>query len=216
MSRIIYFIGICCFIQGLNAQNNLDILTVSARYTSPSAYDSVLTGNAQETGAFVGLTVPIPLNKKTIIYNSLNYFYFHVNNEPNIKNNLADPINLHGYIFRTGIIQRLNNKQSLQLLIAPRYMTDTKGNSAEKFQLGGLFMYEKVFSEKLTMGFGSIYNQEEFGPYLVPIVNVNWKPTEHFSITGLLPIYAKINYHINKKLTTGISHFGPMVSGQLA
>ena len=191
-----------------NAQDFLDILTLSGRYTSPTEYDSSLSGNAQEKGSFIGITVPIPLSKKTIIYNSLNHFYFQVNNDADLNDNLADPIKLNAFILRTGLIQRFSDGKSIQLLVAPRFMTDGKGEAAEKFQFGGLAMYENIFSDKLTMGFGAMYNQEEFGPYFIPLVNLKWKPVEKFSIAGLLPIYAKINYHMSEKFTTGISHFG--------
>lgn len=189
-------------------QGTLDILTLSGRLTSPSNYESTLNGTAQETGSFLGLTVPIPLSEKTIIYNSLNYFYFNVDQEPQFDASIMNPINLHGFILRTGLIQRLDNGQSIQALLAPRFMTDMQGSNKRNFQMGALLMYEKVFSDHLTMGFGSMYNQECFGPYLVPIVNLNWQISNKFSISGLLPIYAKIKYQHNEKLALGISHFG--------
>jgi hypothetical protein len=196
-------------VQLITAQNSLDILTLSGRYASPCEYDSLLSGNAKETGGFAALTVPIPLaNKKTIIYNSLNYFYFHVDNDPILSDDVADPFDLHGFILRTGIIQRLSNGRSIQFLLAPRYMSDMKGGGMDNFQFGFLAMYEKKFSEKLTMGFGGMFNQEFFGPYFVPLVNLNWMITERFSITGLLPIYGKIKYRVNSKFSAGISHFG--------
>lgn len=195
-------------IQLISAQNSLDILTISGRYTTPQEYDSSLIGKAQESGSFVGLTVPIPISKKTIFVNSLNYFYFHVNNEPELADNLVDPINLHGFILRSGILQRFNNGQSIQLLLAPRFMTDMQGGGMDNFQFGGLAMYEKVFSETLTMGFGGMYNQEFFGPYFVPIINLNWHVTDRISIAGMLPVYAKIKYKFNDKFSAGISHFG--------
>jgi hypothetical protein len=194
--------------QMLYAQNNLDILTLSGRSAFPTGYDSVHSGKARESGSFIGLTVPVPLSEKTIIYNSLNYFYFHVNNEPVLADSLADPINLHGFILRTGIIQRFSNGRSLQLLLSPRWMSDMKGGGLDNVQMGGLVMYEKIFSDKLTMGFGAMYNQECYGPYFVPLVNLNWQLSERLSIAGMLPVYAKIKYKAGDKLTVGISHFG--------
>lgn len=208
MKHLIISLFLSCFVQLLTAQNYLDILNITGRYTTPAPYDSVLTGNAQETGTTIGLTVPIPISKKTIFYSSLNYFYFHVDNKPETGKNIANPINLHAYILRTGIIQRLGNGKSLQLLIAPRFMSDYENIGTKNLQLGGLAAYEKIYSDNLTLGFGVNYNYEEFGHYIVPIVNLKWYVFEKVSITGVLPIYSKINYHFSKKLTAGICHFG--------
>ena len=69
-------------------------------------------------------------------------------------------------------------------------------------------MDEKKFNDNLTMGFGAMFNTDFFGPYLVPLVNLNWHITDRVSITGMLPIYSKIKYKVSDKFTAGISHFG--------
>lgn len=192
----------------LSAQNSLDILTISGRYGTPESYDSLLSGKAAESGFFGGLTVPVVINKKTIWYNSLNYFYFHVANEPELPATIANPINLHGFILRTGLYQKFDKGRGMQLLFAPRLMSDLVSVEGSSFQFGGLFMYEKKYSEALTMSFGLMFNQELFGPYFVPLINLNWQPSEKFRIAGLLPIYAKISYIVNENFNFGISHFG--------
>jgi hypothetical protein len=197
------------------AQNSLDILTISGRYGFPQSYDSLLSGKATETGIFVGLTVPVVLSKKTIWYNSLNYFYFHVRNEPELPVSIANPINLHGFILRTGLYQKFDQGRALQLLFAPRLMSDLVSIDGKSFQFGGLALYEKVFSDKLGMSFGAMYNQELFGPYLVPLININWQVSDKWLISGLLPIYAKISYKVNEKFNFGISHFGLLTTYSL-
>ena len=127
----------------LSAQNSLDILTLSARYGTPQPYDSTLSGKATEFGFFGGLTVPVVINKRTIWYNSLNYFYFHVDNEPEMPADWANPINLHGFILRTGLYQKFDKGRGMQLLFVPRLMSDLVSVDGNSFQFGGLFMYEK-------------------------------------------------------------------------
>lgn len=208
MKRFCLFLLSLMVVQFLFSQNSLDIFTLSGRYAFPSNYDSTYDGKAKESGSYMALTVPIPLSKKTIIYNSLNYFYFHIDNEPDMPDEIVDPIDLHGFIFRTGLIQRLQDGRSLQLLIVPRFMTDMKGGGIENFQFGGLAIYEKKYNSNLTMGYGAMYNHGFFGPYLVPLVNLNWTLTERFSITGMLPVFAKLNYKVSDRFTAGFSHFG--------
>lgn len=86
-------------------------------------------------------------------------------------------------------------------------MTDFMNVDANSIQLGALVMYEKKFHDDLTMGFGAMYNQELFGPYLVPLVNLNWQISGKWSIAGMLPVYVKAKYKVNDNLTVGFSHF---------
>ncbi len=144
----------------LPAQQTLDILTISGRYGLPQSYKETYQGNAIEAAAFLGLTVPIQLSKSTIIVNNLNYFYFNVQGDPEIPDGIANPIILNGFILRTGLLQRFSNGRSMQLLFAPRFMTDFMNVDANSIQLGALVMYEKKFHDELTMGFGAMYNQE--------------------------------------------------------
>ncbi len=204
---IILALGICVGVS-LTGQQTLDILTISGRYGSPQSYDSVLTNNATEVAAMVNLVVPVKFNEKTIWYNSLNYFYFNVTNGETLPPEIANPIRIHGFLLRTGLYQKFSKGRGLQLFFAPRLMSDLNNIDGKHFQYGGMAMFEKKFRDNLTMSFGAMYNQELFGPYLVPLINLNWQLSGRWSITGLLPVYAKINYKVNDWFTAGISHFG--------
>ena len=65
------------------------------------------------------------------------------------------------------------------------------------------------------MSFGAMYNQEFFGPYLVPLVNLDWQISERWSIAGLFPVYGKVKYQVNERLSTGLSHFGLITTYRL-
>ena len=208
MKRIKITLLSACYVIILCGQQNLDILTISGRYGFPKSYDSILSGKAKETGSMINLVAPIKFSNKTIWYNSVNYFYWHVSNNENLPSDIADPINMHGIIVRTGLYQKFKNGQAFQLFFAPRLMSDFKNIDYNSFQFGGVAMYEKKYRESLTLAFGAMYNQELFGPYFVPLINLNWELTDRWSITGLLPVYAKIKYQQNERLSVGISHFG--------
>jgi len=204
---IILALGICVGVS-LTGQQTLDILTISGRYGSPQSYDSVLTNNATEVAAMVNLVVPVKFNEKTIWYNSLNYFYFNVTNGETLPPEIANPIRIHGFLLRTGLYQKFSKGRGLQLFFAPRLMSDLNNIDGKHFQYGGMAMFEKKFRDNLTMSFGAMYNQELFGSYLVPLINLNWQLSERWAITGLLPVYAKIKYKVSDRFTAGISHFG--------
>ena len=199
----------------LFGQGTIDILTISGRYASPEPYDSVYTGKAQESGFMVNLVAPIELSKKTIWYNSLNYFYWNVTNDEEMPTDIANPIGIHGFILRTGLYQKFSKGRGIQLFFVPRLMSDLNNINGQHYQFGGIVMYEKKFHDRLTMKFGGMLNQELFGPYLVPLVDLKWKISERWSITGLLPVYSKINYKVSDQFTAGINHFGLITTYKL-
>jgi hypothetical protein len=207
---LIFFISV-----SIRSQETLDIVTLSGRYGFPQAYDSIYNGKAREYGAMAALVAPIQMNERSIWYNSVNYFYWHVGNDEDMPPELANPIDLHGIILRTGLYQKLSKDRAFQLFVAPRLMSDFKNINSDHFQMGAMFIYEKKYRDGLKMGFGAMFNQEFFGPNLVPLINLDWHISERWSFVGLLPIYLKIKYKVNNRLTAGLSHFGIITSYRL-
>lgn len=201
----------------INAQETLDVLSVSGQFGSPQPYegDSGSHGKASETGAMINLVVPVVLNKKQIWYTSINYMQWSVNNDKSMPTDIANPIKIHGLILRTGLLQKLPNGNSIQAVFIPRLMSDFKNITANHFQFGGTFIYEKIYHDRLKIGYGVLYNQEAFGPNIVPLVNLEWQISERWSMCGLLPIYSKIKYKLNEKLNFGMHHFGLVTSYRL-
>ncbi|MCP4884871.1 MAG: hypothetical protein GY908_13905, partial [Flavobacteriales bacterium] len=193
----------------------LDVLTLSGRYGFPQSYDSIYKSKANEYGAMASLVAPIKMNEESIWYNSINYFYFHVGNDEEAPTEIMNPIDIHGFVLRTGLYHKFSKNRAIQVFFAPRFMSDFKNINLDHFQLGALFLYEKKFREGLKMGFGAMYNQEFFGPYLVPLVNLDWIISERWSIKGLFPVYGKIKYQVNERLSTGLSHFGLITTYRL-
>lgn len=207
---LVFFVSAACI-----GQETLDILTLSGRYGFPQSYDSIYTSKAKEYGAMASLVAPIKMNEKSIWYNSVNYFYFHVGNDEDTPPEIMNPIDVHGIILRTGLYQKFSRDRAIQVFFAPRLMTDFKNVNADHFQMGALVLYEKKFREGLKMGFGAMYNQEFFGPNLVPLVNVDWQISEKWSMAGLFPIYGKVKYKVNERLSAGWSHFGLITTYRL-
>jgi hypothetical protein len=193
----------------LAGQQTLDILTVSGRYGFPQSYDSVVTKKATELTSMLNLVAPIKFNKNTIWYNSLNCFYFSVSNGETLEDpSIANPISIYGFLLRTGLYQKFSRGRGIQLFFSPRLMSDLTQIKNKHFQFGGMAMFEKKFRDNLTMSFGAMYNQELFGPYLVPLINLNWQLSNKWSIFGLLPVYAKVKYKVNENFDMGLAHFG--------
>ena len=209
------FIGVLIFGFSVQCQETLDVFTISGRYGFPQSYDSIYDGKATEYGVMMDLKAPIKMSEKSIWYNSLNYFYWHVADDEEMPEDIANPIDLHGIILRTGLYQKFSKDRGIQIFLAPRFMSDFQNVDGSHFQMGGLALYEKRFKDNLKMGFGAMYNQEFFGPYLVPLINLDWQISDRWSIVGLFPVYGKVKYQVNERLSTGLSHFGLITSYRL-
>ena len=199
----------------LFGQERLDLFTLAGTYGFPTAYDSIYQGKGTETGFMASGVAPAVLSEKSIWYSSLNYLFWGVDNDEVMADDIMNPIRVHGFILRTGLIREFEKGRSLQLIFAPRFMTDFKNVNSDHFQLGGIATYGKRYSEKLKIGFGALFNQEFFGPNLVPLIDLDWKLNEKWSIVGLYPVYGKVKYKFNERLDGGWSHFGLVTTYRL-
>ena len=168
--------------------------------------------NNIETSIMSNLSLPIVLKDSSIWFTSVDYQYFSVNNEYDVLYGSPifpiDQFNLHGIILRTGYIHRFNSTQSLQVLFAPRLMTDFVANFSNSLQLGGILMYEKIKSDDLTWRAGVLYNEEFFGTYIVPVLYLDWNMTSRIKLKGLLPVYGKLYTQPSEKLSYGLHFIG--------
>lgn len=189
-----------------------DIISLSGRYGLPEEYKELYTGKATEFGSLNSLTAGFKVAPKTMFAINVNYFYFNVQDEAVIPADIASPIILNGIILRIGVIQELKNGGKLQMLVAPRLMSDFKNMDGNSFQFGGVLSYQNNLSDKLNLGFGAMFNQELFGPYLVPIFLLDWQVSDRWYIEGMIPVTLKVHYRVTDGLEVGFNHFGLITS----
>ena len=189
-----------------------DIISISGRYGLPQEYKENYGGKATEYGMLNSLTAGFKLAPRTMFAININHFYFNVQDEAEMPDDIASPIIVNGFILRAGIIQQFNNGGKLQLLVAPRLMSDFQNLDGNSFQWGGLATYQNDLSEDLNLGFGAMFNRELFGPYLVPLFLLDWKVSERWYIEGMIPVTLKVHYRVNEGLEVGFNHFGLITS----
>jgi hypothetical protein len=194
----------------LFAQEKIDILSLSGRYGLPKEYkDAAYTGKATEWGSLNSITAGVKLGSRSMLAINVNHFYFNVQNapDPEFPNDIANHIKINGFILRTGLIQDFGRGRALQVLIAPRLMSDF-ASMDRSFQMGAVVSYKKKFRDEFTIGGGLIYNQELFGPYFVPILDLNWQFAAKWKLKGMIPVTARIEYTVSENLQLGFNHFG--------
>jgi hypothetical protein len=203
---------VCCCSVG---QERLDLVTLTGNYGFPAAYDSLYQSKGTEKGIMASAVAPVELNERSIWYNSINYFYWSVDNDEPLSENIMNPIEVHGFVLRSGLMQQLKEQRYFQLIFAPRLMTDFQNIGSDHFQIGGIALYGKQYKPSLKIGFGVLFNQEFFGPNVVPLIDLDWKITNKWSLVGLFPVYGKLTYKAHPKLDMGWSHFGLVTTYRL-
>jgi hypothetical protein len=215
MKFLSFFILGMCTTFYIYAQSSLDIFTLSGRYGFPQEYETTYSEKATENGILANLQMPVPFSESTIWYNQLTFNNFRVNNDITMPAEIANPINVYGFILQTGLYKKFSNGRGMQILFAPRFMTDFNNVDGGHFQFGGVALYEKRFHDNLMMRFGAMLHDELGGPYMVPIVYTDWQISSKWSLVGMWPISGKIKYDVNDNVSTGISHFGLVTSYKL-
>ncbi len=94
-------------------------------------------------------------------------------------------------------VQLKNPKWKFTGLIIPKIAgADLGAAFSNVFQIGAYTLFTVTESEKFRYKFGLYYNREFFGNFFVPLVGVDWKVTDRFSLFGTLPQSFKASYAV--------------------
>ncbi|MES2591118.1 MAG: DUF6268 family outer membrane beta-barrel protein [Bacteroidota bacterium] len=100
-----------------------------------------------------------------------------------------------------------NKKWKTMVIAVPKIASDFKDavNSYD-YQLGGIFLANYIYSDKLKLKAGFYYNREAFGNFFMPLIGLDYKATDRLSFYGIMPTSYKVEYAIKKnKLYAGFN-----------
>ena len=208
MKNFIITFLIVCTTGKLYAQKRFDVFYVAGNFNFMQPTPLIPSKN-YEKALLANLSLPVVLKDSSVWISILDYQSYSIKNEylPTDTTPIVQ-FNLHGFILRTGYVHKFNTNQSLQVLFVPRLMTDFHANFSKSIQLGFMITYEKIKSKDLTWRAGILYNQEFFGPYITPVLYLDWNITRKLKFTGLLPLYGKLYVQPSAKISTGLNFTG--------
>jgi len=104
-------------------------------------------------------------------------------------------------------VQLKNPKWKFTGLVIPKIASaDLSASFSDIFQIGVYSLFTVTESEKFRYKFGLYYNREFFGNFFVPLVGVDWKVNDRFSVFGTLPQSFKASYSIvPSRLNAGLA-----------
>lgn len=181
----------------VNAQKYTDLISVSEQYSLANGYKF---GNEKcdvHDQTFAA-KAPLKINSKDylLVGFSANHLQFVGNIFPGGSSFTALTMQL-GYIGNFG-------RYNLTAVALPKISGDFAEITHRDFQMGGLLVLSVKYTDKLKLKYGCYYNQEFFGPLIVPIIGLDWKVNEKLRVFGNLPITATAEYEISNRFSAGL------------
>ena len=201
--RTIFFLFLI-FCSGFNllAQPYIDIFSVHYQ-RSP---DAALFGKGKNPFATDYLNANINLPVKVFKHDRLLINpVFEWNKLTFIKQDSTN-INLYGITLALSYVKQWKNEKWKTVLVSVnRISSDLKNITIKHYQPGVavLMIYER--SEKIKYKLGAFYNAEFFGPFILPLIGVEWKISKRFILHGLVPRNLALEYKITPSLYVGLN-----------
>jgi hypothetical protein len=177
-----------------NAQYFIDILSFNRQsYQVP---DGALTNNL-----FVNAFIPKVLENGNTFFVRAHYEKLEMKNDSLSAafSSITLPIGMQ--------VQLKNPKWKFTGLVIPKIAgADLGATFSDVFQIGVYSLFTVTESEKFRYKFGLFYNRELFGNFFVPLVGIDWKVSDRFSVYGTLPQSFKASYAlIPARVNTGLA-----------
>ncbi|MBS1637518.1 MAG: hypothetical protein JST26_16505 [Bacteroidetes bacterium] len=113
--------------------------------------------------------------------------------------------NLYSLSMPIGMQLVSSNKKWKGLFLAlPKINSDFKDDLSRDVQLGGMVLGTYVKNDNLKFKLGLYYSPEFWGNFFVPLVGMDWKINNHWSMYGVMPSNYRIEYRANNKLYMGL------------
>jgi len=206
---IIIFVCVTSFVS--KGQTYFELFNYNYNYSPNNAYKNT-DAKLNITDMNINMRVPIVLKNGDAWMFGISGNRLSLNNNTDtIKDRTLSSVNL-----QIGYNKKLGNKWQALLVALPKVSSDFKDITPEDLQMGGILLFTFTKNAKMKYKVGAYYNQEYWGPFIVPILGFDWQPTEKWDIFGSLPISATATYHISKIINTGLNFQAPTSSYRLS
>lgn len=117
---------------------------------------------------------------------------------------------------RLGYRKQWSEKLSSTVLLQYRRSGSLPLGVSNATQWGGIGIMETQKSERLSLRFGAYFNQEFFGPLLVPLIGFDFQLSDKWYAFANLPITGTVYHILNQKVHLGLTYVGVISSFRLS
>ncbi len=197
---LVFFLSIAVLAL-VHGQNYLNVANLKYYYMPPTTVDGYTEPtNFNEFRADFAL--PYEFDNKDILGLKVNYKSVY------LASNIDSLMDLKIYSFKLPIFGIYNFKNndtwSMYAEISPKLNSDLKNISLSHFQIGGMVLFFKEKKKDLYWQFGIFYNQDTYGPFIMPLFGLDYKINEKNYLGVLAPAYFIYERKLSDKLYVGL------------
>jgi hypothetical protein len=170
----------------INAQKYTDLISVSEQYSPSNGY-KFGNGKCDVHDQNFAAKAPLKINATDYLLVGLgaNHLEFIGDAYPGGSSFTALTLQL-GYIGNFG-------RYNLTAVALPKISGDFAEITHRDFQMGGLLLLSVKYSDNFKLKYGCYYNQEFFGPLIVPLIGLDWKVNDKLRVLEICPLRKQQN-----------------------
>lgn len=185
------------------AQNYIDLFELESFYSNRvlENSDDQIKFNSYNVNAIV----PLFNGKTSSIALSLNY--------DNLETENKSDKYFKVFSFATNLVFSKSHNEFLTIryILMPKLLGNPSKTNTKVTQLGFAALANKLLNETANISYGFLYNNQLFGPFIVPLIGYYTKVND-IEVNILLPQNMDINYKLNPNIFFGLKFNGKMNS----
>lgn len=179
-----------------------DLVSVGVQYAPPVDAPEAPPATAQVTSYDLQLNAPIPLGERSVLVAGLAYHVDSVtfDNEPE---GFVDLRAFHAVSASAFYVRLLPKDWSLAMSAGLGLAGDFLAVDGGLVRVNAMVLAAKATSERLTVGFGAVFNYAFGVPLPLPALRLDWHPTPAFQLELLFPGFFRVGYSIGNRFEIG-------------
>jgi hypothetical protein len=113
------------------------------------------------------------------------------------------PGGVQSLLFPVAFVKPFSKKWSIALSVIPRWNGKQDNMFDNSFQLGGTALATFKSSPRCSYRLGIYYNDEFFGPFIIPLVGLDWNISPKDNLFGNLPQIMTYEHRVSNRFSFG-------------
>lgn len=198
--RIIIILGLIILSAALNAQPYYDAAFFRGSLSPDAELFSKGQGKVSIFNYVGGVVYPMIFKK-----DSSKLIVAAITEHWSVKSNDVEelPGGVQSLILPVAFIKPVSRKWSVSISVIPRWNGMKENMFDKSFQVGGSLLAAYRQTSKLTYRLGVYYNAEFFGPFIIPLLGIDWNISPRDNLFGVLPQVLTYEHRISDKVSIG-------------
>ncbi|MDC3136552.1 hypothetical protein OBA44_03170 [Bacteroidota bacterium] len=201
--KVLFILCYVIIVPNTFAQNYIDLFELESFYSNRvlENSDDQIKLNSYNINAIV----PLFNGNTSSIALSLNYDNLETENESDKYFKV--------FSFATNLVFSKSHNEFLTVryILMPKLLGNPSKTNTKVTQLGFAALANKLLNETANISYGFLYNNQLFGPFIVPLIGYYTKVND-IEVNILLPQNMDVNYKVNPNIFIGLKFNGKMNS----